>query len=214
MVILLDHFDDTPRSLIDRNANLLATRYPIGVSDDASSHLAANVKHLRDARGLSQAQMARISGLPRATWANLESGAANPTLQVLHKVALALQVSIEELISSPRGGARFYPRGSLPTRTPGPVTVRKLLPDPIPGMAIERMELPPRARLTGVPHIPGSREYLTCEAGEVVLAVAGQQYRLQAGDVVAFRGDQRHSYANEGAEAAIGYSVVVLAPVA
>jgi hypothetical protein len=35
---------------------------------------------------------------------------------------------------------------------------------------------------------------------------------LRAGDVLAFRGDQRHAYANPGARPAVGYSVVVLAP--
>lgn len=43
-------------------------------------------------RGLSQQQIARIADMPRATWANLESGAANPALSVLVKVAQALQV--------------------------------------------------------------------------------------------------------------------------
>ena len=42
-------------------------------------------------------------------------------------------------------------------------------------------------------------------------AASGDTFRLGAGDVVAFRGDQRHSYANEGAKPAVGYSVVVIA---
>src|SRR6267378_3831783 len=50
--------------------------------DALAGHLAANVKQLRTARGFTQQQMARLSGLPRATWANLESGSANPTLAV------------------------------------------------------------------------------------------------------------------------------------
>jgi hypothetical protein len=43
--------------------------------------------------------------------------------------------------------------------------------------------------------------------------VAGEQWRLRPGDVVTFRGDQRHSYTNPGARVAVGYSVVVLARV-
>jgi len=93
------------------------------------------------------------------------------------------------------------------------VMLRKLLPDRIPGVLIDRMELPPRGRMTGVPHMTGTREYLTCETGEIVLAVGGEQWRLSPGDVMTFRGDQRHSYANPGARAAVGYSVVLLAPV-
>lgn len=155
--------------------------------------------------------MAKLASLPRATWSNLESGAANPTLAVLDRVATAFQVTIEELVAAPRSEARHYPRGSLPVKARGLVAVRKLLPDPIPSMEIDRLELPAGARMIGVPHTPGTREYLTCESGELVLVASGEEYRLAAGDVVAFRGDQRHSYANTSSRAAVAYSVVVIA---
>jgi len=180
--------------------------------DDLATHLAANVKQLRTTRGFTQQQMSRVSSLPRATWANLESGSANPTLAVLHRVASALQVSIEEILAPPRAASRFYPRDAVPVRLRGQVSVRHLLPDPIPGTEVDRMEFAPLARLTGVPHTPGTREYLTCESGAVVLVVGGETFRLQPGDVVSFRGDQRHSYANPARAQAVGYSVVLLAP--
>jgi transcriptional regulator with XRE-family HTH domain len=180
--------------------------------DALPERLAANVRQLREARGLTQEQMARLSGIPRATWGHLESGGANPTLSVLHKVALALQVPLEELTSAPRAVSRHYPRQALDTHKQGDGTLRKLLPDPIPGVVIDRMEIPPGGRIPGVPHMPGTREYLTCEAGEILLAVAGEQSRLAPGDVVVFRGDQRHSYRNPGTRTAVGYSVVLLAP--
>jgi transcriptional regulator with XRE-family HTH domain len=180
--------------------------------DDLAQRLGRNVRGLREARGLTQEQMARLSGIPRATWSHLESGAGNPTLSVLHKVALALQVPLEELTSAPRAQARFYARGALVERRQGDGLVRKLLPDTIPGVVIDRMEIPPGGRIGGVPHRPGTREYLTCETGEIVLAVAGERSRLAPGDVVVFRGDQRHSYHNPGSRPAVGYSVVLLAP--
>lgn len=180
--------------------------------DDVAGHLARNVKHLRETRGLTQQQMSKLSGLPRATWANLETGSANPTLFVLHRVALALQVSVEELISAPRSTTRHYAATTLPTRRQGPVVVRKLLPDHLPGVELDRLELPPGARFVGVPHTPGTREYLTCESGSIVLVVGGEQWTLEPGDVVTFRGDQKHSYANGGNHrTAIGYSAVVFA---
>ena len=76
---------------------------------------------------------------------------------------------------------------------------------------MDRIELPTGGRMPGVPHTPGTREYLVCEAGEIALAAAGERWHLHVGDVVAFRGDQRHSYSNPGTRVAIGYSVVVLA---
>ena len=87
------------------------------------------------------------------------------------------------------------------------------MPDPIPGMEIDRIEILPGGRMTGVPHTPGTREYLTCESGQLELIVSGERFTLSPGDVAVFRGDQRHSYQNPNKIAAVGYSVVVLARV-
>jgi transcriptional regulator with XRE-family HTH domain len=182
------------------------------MANPVASELGRNMRQLREGRALTQAQIAKLAGLPRATWANLESGEGNPTLSVLQRVAIALQVSLEELLSAPRAAGRHYPREQLPTRARGAVTVRKLLPDRIPGLELERMHFPPNERLTGVPHTPGTREYLTCEKGRLELWAGGEHFRLEPGDVVVFPGDQKHSYLNVGEGDAVGYSVVMLNP--
>ena len=56
-------------------------------NEEAAHNLGRNIRQLRDRRGLSQQRLADLSGVPRATWANLESGGANPTLAVLVRVA-------------------------------------------------------------------------------------------------------------------------------
>lgn len=183
------------------------------MSEELSERLGRNIRQLRQARGLTQQQMAKLSGLPRATWANLESGLGNPTLGVLHAVAVAFQVSLEEIVAEPRASAKLYRRGSLPTRLRGNVQVSSLLPDKVPGMQIERLELPVGTRLVGVPHTSGTREYLACESGELLLVASGEEFEMSAGDVVVFRGDQRHSYVNRGRKPAVGYSVVMLRPI-
>ena len=43
--------------------------------------------------------------------------------------------------------------------------------------------------------------------------VSGQEWVLEPGDVISFRADQRHSYANPTRQTAVGYSVVLLAPI-
>ena len=181
------------------------------MADTTAAYLAANLRSLRETRGMTQAQMAKAAGVPRPTWAHLESGAGNPTLGVLVKVAAALQLRVEELIGPPKTSARLYRAASIATRQRGAVTIRRLLPEPIPGMEIERLELPARGAMTGVPHTPGTREYLTCERGTVELAAAGEVWALRPGDVLVFRGDQKHGYRNPGAEVAIAYSVVCFA---
>src|SRR4029453_14087195 len=164
-------------------------------------------RELRNARGVTQEQMARISNIPRPTWANIESGASNPTLAVLVKVANALQVPVEELIGPPRAVVKLYKAETLPVSVRGRVKLRKLLPDVIAGLEIDRMEFPGGAYMAGVPHTPGTREYLTCGAGAVQLSVAGESWELKPGDVLVFRGDQKHGYRNTGTGNAVAYSV-------
>lgn len=180
---------------------------------DVRAHLAANLRKLREARGLSQQRIAELAGVPRPTWASLESGSGNPTLAVLVRVAFALRVSIEELLAPPRTEARLFRRGELRERRRGGARLRPLLPEPVPGLQISRLELDPRAHLRRVPHTPGTREYLCCERGAVEVTASGERWRLAAGEVLAFRGDQPHVYANPDARrTAVALTVVCLAP--
>jgi len=179
------------------------------MGSDAASNLALSLKQLRSVRGLTQLKLAQLSGVPRPTIANLETGGANPTLQVMTRIAAALQVSLEELVSPPRAMARLYKADQLRSKVRGKVVVRQLLPDTIPGVVVERMWMPKGAAMKGVPHKPGTREYLTCESGHVQLTASGELYRLEPGDVVIFRGDQKHGYANIGRSQAVAYSVVM-----
>jgi quercetin dioxygenase-like cupin family protein len=75
------------------------------------------------------------------------------------------------------------------------------------------MELEPGGRMVGVPHTPGTREYLTCERGRIELVASGECWRLETGDALVFRGDQRHTYRNlDSRRAAVAISVVCFAP--
>lgn len=185
----------------------------MSIDEAVSGYLARNLKQLRESRGLTQSQIAQHAGVPRATWAHLESGLANPTLSVLIRVAEALQVRLEELLEPPRSNAKLYRAQTLPVRVRGNAQIRRLLPESLAGLDIERMELPPKTMFTGVPHTPGTREYLTCEIGDIELSLAGEVHRLTPGDVLVFRGDQKHGYKNPGRKKSVAYSVVTFAPI-
>jgi transcriptional regulator with XRE-family HTH domain len=182
-------------------------------SSAAPKNLASNILTLRLSRHLSQDALAALSGVPRSTVTYLESGDANPSLRNLIKIASALQVSIEELLQKPRGRVKLVKRNEIPVqkRANGAALVLKLLPDAIPAMELDRLELVPGGRMGGIPHTANTREYLTCISGLVEVAVSGETYRLAAGDVLAFPGDEPHSYFNPGRAAASCVSVVVIA---
>lgn len=180
----------------------------------AAGAIASNIQHQRKLRDLTQSRLATLAGVPRSTLAHIEVGNANPTLQVLLRLAGALHLSIDELLTPPRARIAHYPRAALPTRKRGRATVYKLLPHAIPGMEIDRFELPVGVKLGGIPHSPGTQEYLCCERGQIRLRVHGQSIALDAGDVATFPGDQPHSYENAGDTDAVAFSVVTLAPLA
>src|SRR5579859_3084989 len=140
----------------------------------AAQNLAANLRYLRSRRNMTQEQLAKLSGIPRSTIALVETGSGNPTLTVLIGLAAALQLPVEELLSASHGQCQVFRNGALPVELRGKgkkAEVRQLLPDPIPGMQIDRLELAPGARMTGIPHRPGTREYLACERGRMTLWV-------------------------------------------
>ena len=182
-------------------------------AEAAPEHLARNLIGLRQARGLTQQALARSAGVPRSTVATLESGAGNPSLQVLVKVATALAVPIDELLASPRAKVRHYRESELAERQRSGrgVTMRPLVPEPTPAELLALMSFAPHATFGGSPHLPGTREFFTCLEGRIVMVVAGERHELSPGEVLAFPGNVAHSYQNPDPTPARGVSVVVLA---
>lgn len=179
--------------------------------DPLSANIAANVRRLREQRGLSQQQVATIAQIPRPTWANLESGQANPTISVLTKVASALSVSVEDLLQPAVGPARLVRAETLPSRKRGRVSVRTLLPVPLPGLDWERLVLPPKTQLAVTAHARGSHKYTLCELGELEVTVGEAVYECLAGDVLVFRGDQPHTFRNSARSATTAHCLLTFA---
>lgn len=179
---------------------------------DISKNLGESVEYLRKSRGLTQDQLAKISGIPRTTLSHIESGEGNPSLTTLSKLALALGVPYEEILSAPRSSCILMRNHELKKhqRAQGKVNKVELLPRPIPGLQFERLELQAYALLIGTPHTKGTREYFTCIKGRIAVIIEGSEYFLEEGDVLAFLGDRKHTYKNlEGTESQ-GISIVAL----
>lgn len=178
-------------------------------------YLAQNVLSLRQKRGYSQGQLAKMAGIPRSTITYIESGEGNPSLQNLAKVAATLQITIEELLHRPRALCQLIKAQDVKVlkKGQGLAEVFKLLPDPIPGTEVDRMEISVGGRISGVPHITHTKEYLIGVQGEVQVNIATQKFLVKSGDVLAFPGDQPHSYQNVGSSKAICFSVVMMTPI-
>lgn len=57
-----------------------------------------NAARIRQERGLTQEQLAELSGLSQQYLSGLERGRRNPTIVTIHELALALGVSHLELL--------------------------------------------------------------------------------------------------------------------
>jgi transcriptional regulator with XRE-family HTH domain len=71
--------------------------------------MGVRLKRLRQERGLSQAQLARLSGIPKGTLLQWEYGLRTPLLDAAVKLADALEITLDELAGrepprKPKGG--------------------------------------------------------------------------------------------------------------
>ena len=62
-----------------------------------------NVRRFREKRGLTQEELAEISGFSQQYISSLEQGCRNPTVITLYELALALGVSHVELVKPAKG---------------------------------------------------------------------------------------------------------------
>ncbi len=63
-----------------------------------------NVKRIRQEKGLTQEQLAEVSGFSQQYISGLEQGRRNPTVVTVYELAMALGVSYMELLRSGEDG--------------------------------------------------------------------------------------------------------------
>ncbi len=71
---------------------------PVTPSGDLSRALAANLRALREVRGLTQAELGLRAGIAAASISHFETGQRTPSLESTVKVAEALGVSVDTLL--------------------------------------------------------------------------------------------------------------------
>jgi transcriptional regulator with XRE-family HTH domain len=59
-----------------------------------------NVRRLREAKDWSQDNLSEASGLHRTYISGIERGVRNPTIEIVHKIALALNCTLTQLFEN------------------------------------------------------------------------------------------------------------------
>jgi transcriptional regulator with XRE-family HTH domain len=181
-------------------------------SADLTPIVGHNLKRLRSQRGLSLERMAQASGVSRAMLGQIELAQSTPTINVLWKIAAALDVPLSALISDrPTGGTMLMPaaHAKILTSHDGKYTSRALFPFDVPRkVEFYELRLLPQGTEQADPHPPGTIENLVVSRGAVEITVDDKPYRLETGDAILFEADVRHAYRNAGDGDAVMYLVM------
>ncbi len=182
---------------------------------DLSPVVGANLRRLRTRRALSLEKLAQLSGVSRAMLGQIELGQSAPTINVLWKIARALEVTFSALLSTHGGGGAHVLRAGnarLLTSADRSFTSRALFPFTGPRrVEFYELTLAPGAVELAVPHPPGTGENLVVSQGTVEIDTDDQTHVLGAGDAIAFEADGPHAYRNRGTIPAVMYLVMTYA---
>jgi transcriptional regulator with XRE-family HTH domain len=172
---------------------------------DAIAAVGRRLRAGREAAGLSLAELARRSGVARATLTSLEAGEGNPTLETVYALANALGLPISALIGEPDVASVTVVRATEGTVLRG---------DVVEGRLVERYELPrhvcevfalklhPGAEQTSGAHPAGVREHLLVTRGRARVGPASAPVALGPGDFAAYDASTPHVFVALGGRTA------------
>ncbi|HEY2735082.1 MAG TPA: helix-turn-helix domain-containing protein, partial [Polyangiales bacterium] len=166
-------------------------------STDLVPILGANLRRLRVRRGLSLERLAKLSGVSRAMLSQVELAYSAPTINVIWRIAHALEVPFSALLAiadAPPPRVLRASNAKVLTSHDGSFSSRALFP-PNASRRSEFYEL--RMKPGGVeraaPHATGTTENLVLVSGHVAIAVGGSEPELlDAGDSIFFQADVPH----------------------
>jgi XRE family transcriptional regulator, regulator of sulfur utilization len=167
---------------------------------ELARRVADALRTFRRDRHLSLDDLSARSGVSRAALSQIEGGRTNPTLAVLWKIAVGLEVPFHDLLGSSSEQAVLVLRAgdALPLRSTDGRTESRLLS---PGGSssdteVYELRLVPKAVHRSDPHAHGTRETLVVLTGSLRLGAGPETHDLSAGDTVYFRADVPHYYEN------------------
>ncbi len=188
---------------------------PAADSADLAPVVGRNLKRLRTERGLSLEKLSQSSGVSRAMLGQVELGQSAPTINVLWKMARALDVPFSALIAStPTVGARVLKshQAKRLMSSDGSFASRALFPFDQPRrVEFYELKLAGKGVEKADAHAPGTVENLVVAKGTVEVTVDGTAHALETGDAILFDADLPHEYRNTANSEAVMYLVMTYA---
>ncbi len=178
-----------------------------------SNPISEGIKRLRAQHKLTQTKLADMANIPRATLANMESEQSNPSITLVVKVAQALGVSVDDLISRQSAHVTEVSRKDMPVTQldDGRFSSTRASPISTQKLQINDINMKPNCYSKGVPHPEGSHELFLCLEGSACVEVQGEEYVVEAGNLIYFHGHLPHCYGNKSTKPVNAVAVVFMA---
>lgn len=165
--------------------------------------LGALLRRVREARGLSQRQLAKRAGISNATISLMESNAVNPSVGALKRVLDAVPIGLSEFFALDGGPARkvFYRQDELMEIGRGRVSYRQVGSD-LRGRTLQMLaeRYAPGADSGKVPLNHQGEECAIVLRGQLEVTVGEEKAVLRAGDAYYFDSRVPHRFRNVGEE--------------
>lgn len=171
-------------------------------------------------RGLSLEKLSQRSGVSRAMLGQIELGQSAPTINVLWKIARALDVTFATLIQAREAGGTMVLKkqhAKVLTSNEGVFSSRALFPFDGPRRAeFYELRLTPQGVEDADAHAPGTVENLVVVDGQLEITLTrsdgpNELHHLETGDAILFEADVPHSYVNVGPKDCVMYLVMTYA---
>jgi transcriptional regulator with XRE-family HTH domain len=203
----------TDQELIDDLEERVSRESAPDASLDLVPVLGANLRRLRVKRGLSLERLSALSGVSRAMLSQVELGYSAPTINVVWRIANALDVPFSALLTqsdTQNAHVLRLEQAKVLSSNDGAFTSRALFPVDSPRRTeFYELRLAAGASERAEAHAPGTTENLVVVQGTLQVTVAHQEpLELYAGDAVLFTADEPHVYANRGKDDALIYLVM------
>lgn len=164
---------------------------------DLAARIAAALRREREAAGLSASELARRSGVSKATVSQLESGSANPGVETLWALATAIGIPFAALVDEGPAAPRLVraDAATAVTAADAPYAAALLSASP-PHVRrdIYLITAEPGAARESRPHGAGTTEHVVLLSGRARVGPATEPFELAPGDYLAYPGDAPHVF--------------------
>ncbi len=173
---------------------------------ELQNNIAQNVKEIRQSRGLTLEEAAKLTGVSKSMLSQIEKGDVNPTISVIWKIANGYKVSFSMIMEDHNQKSEVIRFSDI---TPVIEGENGYFNYPIfpfqDGRQFETymIKISPNGSLDAQPHLIGTEEYITVFSGSVQVSVGEECFELSTGDSIHFKADVNHSYRNSGSDEAM-----------